>query len=255
MKTKTILSLGLYVILSVFSSCSQDDDLMNSTSAQTDTFSLPEIQQAKELAIPINELRNLSEEVKQKRAASITLSDYIVLDGNQYRLEISEQDAQKLGVTPYFYDIINKDILATNTAIMEMLEKGEYIELCDVQAVSKAYKKGELDLSDTSDKYSRATYPSGNITTLGQEEGKASFKTEYDHTKVLFRCRTNATATPIYCCTVTAFGVKKIGSKIGNLITTTEITVPIAASGSGIYADLTFATTDSNGGYCYWKAQ
>ena len=256
MKIKTTFCVGLCGILSVFSACTQDADFMDSTQyVKSDTHSPLEIQQAKDLAIPVSELNSLPEDVKQKRVAAIILSDYIVLEKNQYKLDVSEQEAQKLGVTSYLYGIIRNDILSTNAAIRETLEKGDSVELCDVQAISKAYKNGELNLSDNSNKYSNVVYPSGNITTLGQEDGTASFKTEYEHTKVLFRCRTNAAPVPFYRCTVTAWGEKKVGSKIGNLITTTEITVPLAASGSGIYAGLTFATSDSNGGYCFWQAQ
>lgn len=256
MKIKTILCLGLCGILSIFSSCTQDENPKDSTIfAKTDVFSPSEIQQAKELAIPVSELSNLSEEVKQKRTAAIILSDYVMLEGTQYKLDISEQDAQELGVTPYLYEIIKNEILSTNAAIQEILENGDSIELCDIQAISKAYKNGELNLSDNPDKYSSVAYPSGNITTSGQEDGTASFKTEYEHTQVLFRCRTNAALSPIYVCTVTSWGEKKVGSKIGTLFTTTEITVPLVASGSGIYAGLTFATSDSNGGSCFWQAQ
>lgn len=256
MKIKSILCLSFLCVSIIFSSCSQDEDILNSNPlSKTDLPSRSEIQESKDLAMPSYELSLLSEEVKQKRAASIILSDYIVLENNQYKLEISEKDAQKLGIKPYLYESIKNDILSTNEAIQEIMDNGDPIELCDVQAISKAYKKGELNQSDSADKYSRVAYPSGNITTSGQEDGTASFKTEYEHTKVLFRCRTNAAPTPIYRCTVKAWGETKVGSKIGNVITTTEITVPIAASGSGIVAGLTFATSDSNGGYCFWQAQ
>ena len=103
----------------------------------------------------IPELSNLPEEVKQKRAVAMILSDYVVLEGSQYRLDISEQDAQKLGVAPHFYKMIKNEILSTNAVIRKTLENGDSIELTDIQAVSKAYKNGEFKLYDSSDKYSR----------------------------------------------------------------------------------------------------
>ncbi|MDE6696141.1 MAG: hypothetical protein K2K25_04620 [Muribaculaceae bacterium] len=248
--------MSLIGLITTLSSCSQDEDLVISGKLpETKAYSTAEIQQAKELAIPVSELDNMSEDIKEKRAASIILSDYIKLEGNQYKLAISEQEAQKLGVAPNLYEVIKAEIALTNQTILEYLEMGETIELCDIQSVSKAYKNGKLELSDNTSAYSKVAYPSGTIITTGQEDGTSGFTTEREHTKVLFRCRTAAAPTPIYRCTVTAWGEKKIGSKVGNAITTTEITVPIAASGSGVYATLTFATSDSNGGFCNWQAQ
>lgn len=256
MNLKNIFQLSLIGLLSILSSCSQDDDFMVSEGlSETQIYSNSEIQQAKELAVPVSELNVLSEDIKQKRAASILLSDYIKLEGNQYKFMISEQEAEKLGVTPHLYETIRDEIVYTNGAIQKSLENGDSIELCDIQAISKAYKNGTLNLSEDTGAYSRVAYPSGNIATVGQEDGTDGFRTEREHTKVLFRCRTAAAPTPMYRCTVTAWGEKKIGSKVGSVFTTTEITVPIAASGSGVYASLTFATSDSNGGSCFWQAQ
>lgn len=102
MNLKNIFQLSLIGLLSILSSCSQDDDFMVSEGlSETQIYSNSEIQQAKELAVPVSELNVLSEDIKQKRAASILLSDYIKLEGNQYKFMISEQEAEKLGVTPH----------------------------------------------------------------------------------------------------------------------------------------------------------
>ena len=103
----------------------------------------------------IPELSNLPEEVKQKRAAAMILSDYVVLEDTQYRLDISEQKAQELGVPPHLYEVIKNEISSTNAAIQKILENGDSIELCDIQAVSKAYKNGEFKLFDSPNQYSR----------------------------------------------------------------------------------------------------
>ena len=210
MNLKNIFQLYLIGLLSILSSCSQDDDVMVSAEiTETQTYSNSEILQAKELAVPVSELNVLSEDIKQKRAASILLSDYIKLEGNQYKLMISEQEAQKLGVTPHLYETIRDEIVYTNGAIQKSLGNGDSIELCDIQAISKAYKNGTLNLSEDTGAYSRVTYPSGNIATVGQEDGTDGFRTEREHTKVLFRCRTAAAPAPMYRCTVTAWGEKK----------------------------------------------
>ena len=256
MNLKKLHLLGIGIVLLSFPSCTQDEDLVDtSVDSGVSVHSEAEIQQAKDLAIPVSELDNLSEDVKQKRYASIRLSEYIVLDGNQYKLDITEQQAQELGIDKFHYELIKNEISSTNKVIAETLEGGDSIELCDVQALAKEYKSGGVIISDESNNQTRVAYPSGNISTVGQEDGTASFQTEREHTKVLFRCRTAAAPTPVYRCTVTAWGEKKIGSKVGSVFTTTEITVPIAGSGSGVYADLTFATSDSNGGSCTWQAQ
>ncbi len=87
MKIKSILCLSFLCVSTIFSSCSQDEDILNSNPlSKTDLPSRSEIQESKDLAMPSYELSLLSEEVKQKRAASIILSDYIVLENNQYKL-------------------------------------------------------------------------------------------------------------------------------------------------------------------------
>lgn len=145
-----------------------------------------------------------SEDIKQKRAASILLSDYIKLEGNQYELAIYEHDVQKLGLAPHLYETIRDEIVYTTGAIQESLKNGDTIELCDIQAISKAYKNRTLNLLEDTSAFSKVAYPSGNIATVGQEDGTDGFRTEREHTKVLFRCRTAAAPTPVYRCTVTA---------------------------------------------------
>lgn len=190
MNLKKLHLLGLWIVLLSFPSCTQEADLVDtSVDSGVSVHSEAAIQQVKDLAIPVSELDNLSEDVKQKRYASILLSEYIVLDGNQYRLDITEQQAQELGIDKSHYELRKNEIFSTNKVIAETLEGGDSIELCDVQALAKEYESGELRIPDESNKHTRVAYPSGSISTLGQEDGTASSQTEREHTKVLFRCR------------------------------------------------------------------
>ena len=97
MNLKKLHLLGIGIVLLSFPSCTQDADLVDtSVDSGVSVHSEAEIQQAKDLAIPVSELDNLSEDVKQKRYASIRLSEYIVLDGNQYKLDITEHKNSEL---------------------------------------------------------------------------------------------------------------------------------------------------------------
>lgn len=149
MNLKKLHLLGIGIVLLNFPSCTQDADLVyTSVDSGVSVHSEAEIQQAKDLAIPVSELDNLSEDVKQKRYASILLSEYIVLSRNQYKLDITEQRAQKLGIDKSHYELIKNEISSTNKVIAETLEGGDPIELCDVQELAKEYKSGELRISD-----------------------------------------------------------------------------------------------------------
>ncbi len=255
MRLKRTLRLGLCGILISFTSCNPNENLTDAGSlSQADSLSISEELQINELTTYTPE-SYLSEEAKQLRAASITLSEYIVLENNQYRLDVSEQEALKLGIASNLYKTIKDEIASTNAIIQKTVENGDTIEMCDVQAVSKAYKNGTLKANDNSNKYTKAALLSGFIKTDGQEDGTACFKTEYGHKEVLFRCRTHVAPTPIYYCAVSAWGTLKKKTMIGNVLTTTNIVVPIAACGSNITAGLTYATTDSYGGYCFWNCR
>lgn len=138
MNLKKLHLLGIGIVLLSFPSCTQDADLVyTSVDSGVSVHSEAEIQQAKDLAIPVSELDNLSEDVKQKRYASILLSEYIVLDRNQYKLDITEQRAQELGIDKSHYELIKNEISSTNKVIAETLEGGDPIELCDVQELGK----------------------------------------------------------------------------------------------------------------------
>ncbi|MCH5246345.1 MAG: hypothetical protein J1E84_07765, partial [Muribaculaceae bacterium] len=89
---------------------------------------------------PRDRQNTLPENVQRKRNASIILSEFVKLENNQYRLELSKDEAEKLGVSPELYDEIVEDISNTNSWILKSLEKGDSIEIPDIQSIAKEYK-------------------------------------------------------------------------------------------------------------------
>ncbi len=187
MRLKKNLRLGLCGILTLFASCNTNENLTDTKSPfLVDGLSVSEERQMNEVDTQIPETY-LSEEAKKLRAASIALSEYIVLENNQYKLDISEQDAQKLGITSNLYNTIKDELASTNAIVQKTMENGDSIEMCDVQAISKAYRNGTLGTNDNTNKYTRAALLSGFIKTDGQEDGTAYFKTEYGHKGCTYR--------------------------------------------------------------------
>lgn len=63
--------------------------------------------------------RNNTPENRDKIEANEKLLPYLVIEGNQFRLDISEEDAKKLGVSSKHYREAIKSIDSTNQAIRE----------------------------------------------------------------------------------------------------------------------------------------
>ena len=152
MKTKVLLSFLTCIVISSFigiwaqttapATANQDKQ-----TAQSDTsYTQQEMAEARELMLTVPELRLLSPEVKAQRKASIILSEYTELSDSQYKITISEAEAAKLGVAPELNRKCVADVERTNKMVAEMIKEGKKIDLPDIQAIIKAYKRGELSL-------------------------------------------------------------------------------------------------------------
>ena len=93
-----------------------------------------------------------------------------------------------------------------------------------------------------------------NTETDGNSEGNDFFMPTNQKSNVLFTCQTKVALIPVYTCKTYVFNTWNSGIATGALGTRTEVKVLLAASGSGLTAKLCFATTDSNGGRCNWRA-
>lgn len=253
---KSLLLFGLLLFIALgLTSCSDNDyrTQENSKSVKSRIYS-SQVEEAKALALPVDEVNRMPKKIKDKRAAAVILSNYVSIKDSLYSLDISKDDAKKIGIDEDLYMAILQDLISSNKAIINARKNGEKIILPDIKKEFEKYKKSNKTSQLENFPTTRATKQSGSISTTGTEEGKASFQPTYDKTAVTFTCRTNAAITPVYTCKTYAFGVWKVRTKVGTLFTNSVVNVELAASGSSIWASVCFATTDSNGGSCNWKA-
>ncbi|MDE6090602.1 MAG: hypothetical protein K2G41_07845 [Duncaniella sp.] len=207
------------------------------------------------MSIPENE-RPLAFE---RRKAAQIVGEYIVLSDNQYSLELTQQEAEKLGVRDTIYDIVLKEINDINKFVTEQMEKGDTLSLPDIQASLKRYKNPEIQYKPETFKSKRLSRAgsmkaAGRLESFSNEPVQATFKAVSGTTEVVFWCVPKVAIFPIYVCSVSAFGAtnsKTLISAIG-CNRTTSVTVP--ASGSDVIATVEFRTSDMNGGYCSWTA-
>lgn len=152
MKTKIILNILICIAISSFTATQAQTTLSTTanqgkqTVSSDSSFTQQEIAEAKELMLTVTELRQLPSNVKAKRKASIILAEYTELKDNQYKITISEEEAEKLGVAPELYKASVTEIEMTNKMASEMIKEGKKVDLPDIQAIIKAYKRGELSL-------------------------------------------------------------------------------------------------------------
>lgn len=131
-----IIAINLMTLPALFS-CSQDNE--NRQKSTTENL----IEQQSDINLH-NEHDILPQNVLRKRKASMVLSEFVKLENNQYRLEISKNEAGQLGVSPELYDEIMADLSNTNLWILKALENGDTIEIPDIQSIAKDYKNGNL---------------------------------------------------------------------------------------------------------------
>lgn len=152
MKTKIILNILICIAISSFIATQAQTTLSttanrdNKTISSDSAYTQQEIAEAKELMLTVPELRQLPSNVKAKRKASIILAEYTELSENQYKIAITEEEAEKLGVSPELYKASVTEIEMTNKMASEMIKGGKKVDLPDIQAIIKAYKRGELSL-------------------------------------------------------------------------------------------------------------
>ena len=249
------LTFILALFVGVLTSCSNDDSCIqkNPNNIKTRAYS-SQIEEAKALALPINEVNSIPKEIKDKRAAAVILSNYISIKDSLYSLDISEKDAQTIGVDADLYNSVLQDLKNTNKAITEARLHGEKVSLPNVKEESKKYRMSKEVPQALTRSGNKGKNQYGYISTNGTEEGTDAFLPTSDKSSVKFTCRTNAAIAPVYTCKTFVFGGWNAKTKVGTLFTNTDVVVKLAASGSNVTAKLYYATTDSNGGSCNWVA-
>lgn len=96
MKKDVLPKVFTLVVASCLISCSNDDsnDYEGDNSVKLKSYS-SQIEEAKALALPVDEINSIPNNIKNKRAAAIILSNYVSIKDSLYSLDISKEEAQK----------------------------------------------------------------------------------------------------------------------------------------------------------------
>lgn len=130
MNTKIVIPLLSLCVLSctktIKNDCVQEvPDATETAEANTRSYTQEEIDEANSLLLPVEELSRFTEEMKSQRKANLILVEYLVPHDSVYALEISEEEAAKLGVAPKYYKAAIKDIETTDSLYSELVREGK----------------------------------------------------------------------------------------------------------------------------------
>lgn len=136
---KNFFNLAFVLISAIFSfmltiGCS------NSESLKATEYELIEVEDPNQEEFE-ESLKNLPEEkreeLKLRRNINLILIKYVKLEGRRYRLDISEEEAGKLGISPEWLEIAKNEIEDANKNIAKMDADGQVLELPDPQELFK----------------------------------------------------------------------------------------------------------------------
>lgn len=233
----------------LFLSCSQKEQNISSTASSEKNS----ICTASELGLSEADFSELTPKQREQRAANLKLSEFVSLKDSVYSLTISQKEAEAMGISEEMYKNALNEMKVANEAIAKCNKEGKPITLTDVKpSIQESKKKSNIVSKLTSGRASGNQY--GHIETYGNTEGYEAFMPREENSNVLFYCQSNAAITPVYTCKTYIFGKWNYGTAVGCLGVETKVKVLLAASGAGLTAKLCFATTDSNGGRCNWRA-
>lgn len=115
-----------FIVLLAVTSCKQSVDSQSESASE---------------AFDSLELRIESDaDLAAKREAALLLVYYVKLDGDEYVLDISEDEASELGVSPENYRYQSDEIKKANEMIARMRADGDSIELLDIQTLMRGVK-------------------------------------------------------------------------------------------------------------------
>lgn len=138
MKKIFLMMLAVSSAMFAFTSCSKSSD--ESVNLCEKAYASEE-EEAKALAVPVDKLKDIPQHVRAARAAAVILSSYVTLKDSTYTLDISAEEAAKLGVTEDLYNQVKKDMDKSNEAIKKAINNGEKPNLPDVKKQAEEYKK------------------------------------------------------------------------------------------------------------------
>lgn len=252
MKALDFFSVCLGVCLGLCSSCGQEETVGTIAPAVTDSFVSHE---AESLGLTLDEFSALSPEAKAKRAAMLKLVDFLSLNEGVYFLDISQEEAEKKGVSLQYYEEALLDIERVNGHIAKMRSEGKTVVFPDEDIVGLDVMENGLFAVDAVPSYTDVyKKQEGGISTTGTNVGHDDFIPQPKANGVYFTCVTGSALLTNYTCSTKIGGVYRTASAVGGLGKMTLVGVPfyVPANG-GQTADLYFSTNDEAGGSCKWK--
>ena|SRR3712207_32800 len=124
--------IALVAFTSVCFSCASKSDSLKNKSKKIEKEFVAAEAEAKALKLSLEELQAMPKAVRAKRAAGLILVDYLTLKDSVIYLDISREEALKLGVKSKFYDEYQQEISETNALIKDYNKRGESIQLPDI---------------------------------------------------------------------------------------------------------------------------
>ncbi len=124
--------IALVAFTSVCFSCTSKSDSLKNKSKKIEKEFVAAEAEAKALKLSLEELQAMPKAVRAKRAAGLILVDYLTLKDSVIYLDISREEALKLGVKSKFYDEYQQEISETNALIKDYNKRGESIQLPDI---------------------------------------------------------------------------------------------------------------------------
>lgn len=179
------------------------------------------------------------------------LAEHISLNDSVYTLDLSQKQAEELGISNDVYSEFHNSIINNNKIIKEINQTPNHsIELIDYKKFVLTRKGNSLihNLKGINDPQS------GIIVATGNDWAYGYCYPHIDKKRVDFLCSSKAAISPVMTCSLEEWNQTTTKSKLGIFNASVSISLKLFVSGSNVCAKLGFKTTDSNGGSALWNA-
>lgn len=196
-----------------------------------------------------------------KRNAALTLTRFLKLEGNVYKLEISEREAQKIGISRSLYKLHAKELEELNLFIRGIIDDGLTVELEDPQEAVAAYDNPKIHTNIEKSKRSKdssrtlLSETSGMIITNSSSPGEDVFKRPSSGVNVIFVCSAPTMIAVAYTCSVIAGGKTETVVRSGITYRCKSIPVKIPSCSPGDNVTVRFSTNTRSGGTSVWSVE
>ena len=199
-------------------------------------------------------LNEMSIKEQIKTVMAYKLAEHITLADSLYTIDITKEEAEKMGISKEVYAQCYHDILVINEEVSKIKGcKNHDIHLLDYKKFVKE-NKGVENAFFYSLKAKKKEPQRGLITTTSGDWGYTTFFPNIFHSKVEFLGYSNAAILSVVTCSVEQWNNVHSGTASGIMGQPLQIVLNLFVSGSGVSAKLGFKTADSNGGSTTWRA-